>query len=79
MDQLVSFIREVYGSHGPISLHEPVFTGREKEYVNEAIDSTYVSSVGKFVNRFELDLAAYTGSQQAVATVNGTAAHAAAG
>jgi len=74
MDQLVSFIREVYGSHGPISLHEPVFTGREKEYVNEAIDSTYVSSVGKFVNRFELDLAAYTGSQQAVATVNGTAA-----
>ena len=74
MDQLVSFIREVYGSHGPISLHEPVSTGREKEYVNEAIDSTYVSSVGKFVNRFELDLAAYTGSQQAVATVNGTAA-----
>jgi aminotransferase in exopolysaccharide biosynthesis len=42
--------------------------------VNEAIDSTYVSSVGKFVNRFETDLANYTGSQQAVATVNGTAA-----
>ena len=74
MDQLVSFIREAYGSHGPIALHEPIFTGREKEYVNEAIDSTYVSSVGQFVNRFELDLAAYTGSQQAVATVNGTAA-----
>ena len=74
MDQLVSFVREVYGSHQPIALHEPVFTGREKEYVNEAIDSTYVSSIGKFVNRFELDLAAYTGSQQAVATVNGTAA-----
>lgn len=74
MDQLVSFIREVYGSHGPIALHEPIFTGREKDYVNEAIDSTYVSSVGKFVNRFEIDLAHYTGSQQAVATVNGTAA-----
>jgi len=74
MDQLVSFVREVYGSHGPISLHEPVFSGREKEYVNEAIDSTYVSSIGKFVTRFELDLAAYTGSQQAVSTVNGTAA-----
>ena len=74
MDQLVSFVREVYGSHEPIALHEPVFTGREKEYVNEAIDSTYVSSIGKFVTRFELDLAAYTGSQQAVATVNGTAA-----
>ena len=74
MDQLVSFVREVYGSHEPIALHEPVFTGREKEYVNEALDSTYVSSIGKFVTRFELDLAAYTGSQQAVATVNGTAA-----
>ena len=74
MDQLVSFIREVYGSHGPIALHEPIFTGREKDYVNEAIDSTYVSSVGKFVNRFETDLTHYTGSQQAVATVNGTAA-----
>ena len=74
MDQLVSFIREVYGSHGPIALHEPIFTGREKEYVNEAIDSTYVSSVGKFVNQFETDLANYTGTQQAVATVNGTAA-----
>ena len=74
MDQLVSFIREVYGSRGPIALHEPIFTGREKDYVNEAIDSTYVSSVGKFVNRFETDLAHYTGSQQAVATVNGTAA-----
>ena len=74
MDQLVSFIREVYGSHGPIALHEPIFTGREKDYVNEAIDSTYVSSVGQFVNRFETDLANYTGSQQAVATVNGTAA-----
>lgn len=74
MDQLVSFIREVYGSHEPILLHEPLFAGREKEYVNQAIDSTYVSSVGKFVNRFELDLAAYTGSPQAVATVNGTAA-----
>lgn len=74
MDQLVSFIREVYGSHGPIALHEPIFTGREKDYVNEAIDSTYVSSVGKFVNRFETDLAKYTGSQHAVATVNGTAA-----
>ncbi|NDF06959.1 MAG: aminotransferase DegT, partial [Betaproteobacteria bacterium] len=74
MDHLVAFIRDVYGSHQPIALHEPVFTGREKEYVNEAIDSTYVSSIGKFVTRFELDLAAYTGSPQAVATVNGTAA-----
>ena len=74
MEHLVSFIREMYGSHAPIALHEPLFIGREKDYVNEAIDSTYVSSVGKFVNRFEVDLTTYTGSHQAVATVNGTSA-----
>jgi len=74
MEHLVSFIREMYGSHEPIGLHEPLFIGREKDYVNEAIDSTYVSSVGKFVNRFEVDLTTYTGSHQAVATVNGTSA-----
>ncbi len=74
MDHLVSFIREIYGSHDRIALHEPLFRGREKEYVNEAIDSTFVSSVGQFVNRFESDLTDYTRSLQAVATVNGTAA-----
>jgi aminotransferase in exopolysaccharide biosynthesis len=74
MNQLVSFIRDVYGSHETIALHEPLFAGHEKKYVNEAIDSTYVSSVGQFVNRFEIDLSNYTGSHQAVATVNGTAA-----
>lgn len=59
---------------GPASLHEPRFVGNEWAYVKECLDSTYVSSIGKFVDRFEADLAAYTGAKHAVAVVNGTAA-----
>lgn len=73
-DSLVHFIREQYGTKEPIPLHAPVFPGREGEYVLETITSTFVSSVGPFVDRFERDIAVYTGSPRAVATVNGTAA-----
>jgi aminotransferase in exopolysaccharide biosynthesis len=73
-DALVNFIREQYGTNDPIPLHAPVFAGRERDYVVETIASTFVSSVGAFVDRFERDMAAYTGSARAVATVNGTAA-----
>jgi aminotransferase in exopolysaccharide biosynthesis len=58
----------------PKSLHEPRFVGNEWDYVKECLDSTFVSSVGKFVDRFECDLAAYTGAGYAVAVVNGTSA-----
>jgi aminotransferase in exopolysaccharide biosynthesis len=71
---LINFIRDQYRSKDYIPLHAPSFHGREKEYVNETIESTFVSSVGTFVNRFEDDIAAYTRSPKAVATVNGTAA-----
>ena len=74
LDRVVSFIREVYRTTDPIPLHAPVFDGREKEYVLETIDSTFVSSVGKFVDRFEEDLKNYTGAGKAVAIVNGTSA-----
>lgn len=57
-----------------IALHEPRFQGREWEYTKECLDSGWVSSVGKFVDRFEADLAAFTGAAHAVAVVNGTAA-----
>lgn len=73
-EQLISFIRDHYKTNEFIPLHAPVFLGREKEYVTDTIDTTFVSSVGAFVDRFELDMAAYTGSPRAVATVNGTAA-----
>lgn len=57
-----------------IQLHEPRFEGNESKYLQECLQSTYVSSVGPFVNRFERDLADYTGSAYAVAVVNGTSA-----
>jgi aminotransferase in exopolysaccharide biosynthesis len=59
---------------GPVALHEPRFHGNEWSYVKECLDSTFVSSVGKFVDRFEDDLANFTGAKRAVAVVNGTAA-----
>ena len=58
----------------PVSLHEPSFAGNEWQYVKECLDTGWVSSVGKFVDRFELQLAEYTGARRAVAVVNGTAA-----
>lgn len=77
MDQkyykLLDFIRSIYGE-GFIPLHEPRFNGNEKKYLNECIDSTFVSSVGKFVDRFEEVICEYTGARYAVATVNGTSA-----
>ena len=71
--QINEAIRSVVGS-GPVVLHEPVFAGNEWDYVKECLDTGWVSSVGKFVDRFEADLAAYTGAKHAVAVVNGTAA-----
>ena len=60
--------------NGPFTLHEPNFGGNEWKYVKECLDTGWVSSVGKFVDRFEADLVAYTGAKYAVAVVNGTAA-----
>lgn len=74
IDKLIAFVREMYGSTGPIPLHEPVFRGHEAKYVSGTIDSTFVSSVGVFVDRFEQEMAAYVGCPRAVAVVNGTAA-----
>lgn len=73
-EKLISFIREYFRSDEFIPLHAPVFTGKEKAYLVDTIDSTFVSSVGAYVDRFEQDMASYTGAPMAVATVNGTAA-----
>jgi len=72
-DRVADAVRSVTGS-GPVGLHEPNFSGNEWAYLKECLDSTYVSSVGKFVDKFEADLAAFTGARHAVAVVNGTAA-----
>ena len=71
---LVSFIQETFNTKEFIPLHEPRFIGNEKKYLNECIDSTFVSSVGVFVDRFEEEFASYVGAKYAVATVNGTSA-----
>ena len=73
-ENLIRFIRDRYRTDDFVPLHAPVFSGNEKRYVGDTIDSTFVSSVGAFVDRFETDMATYTGSPRAVATVNGTAA-----
>ena len=73
-DDFVRFVRKLYDTEGFIPLYEPKFIGNEKKYLIETIDSTYVSSVGKFVNEFEHKVAEYTGIKYAIATVNGTAA-----
>jgi perosamine synthetase len=72
-EQVVTAISAVVGP-GPASPHEPSFIGNEWLYLKECLDSIFVSSVGKFVDRFELDLANFTGAKHAVAVVNGTAA-----
>lgn len=72
-NEIVAFIRNLYGKpDGFIPLHAPVFMGNEKKYLEECIDTTFVSSVGKFVDQFEEKMAQYTGSTKAVACVNGT-------
>ena len=70
----IDFIRSIYGSERVIPLHEPRFIGNEKKYLNDCIDSTFVSSTGKFVDEFEEKIAKYTGAKYAVATSNGTSA-----
>jgi aminotransferase in exopolysaccharide biosynthesis len=72
--KLINFIRDYYSTNDVIPLHAPVFVGAEEKYVVDTIRSTFVSSVGEFVNRFENDMAAYLGCDSAVTTVNGTAA-----
>lgn len=72
--EIVKFIREVYITDSFIPLHEPRFIGNEKKYLDECIDSTFVSSVGKFVDLFEQKVAEYTGAASAVVCMNGTAA-----
>jgi aminotransferase in exopolysaccharide biosynthesis len=73
VDAIIQFIRQLYGEpEAFIPLHAPVFTGREKEYLAHCIDTTFVSSVGEYVTRFEEMTRDFTGAKRAVAVVNGT-------
>lgn len=69
---VISFIKGLYNNQEFVPLAVPKFIGNEKKYLNECIDTTFVSSVGQFVDRFEKDMAAYTGAKRAVVCVSGT-------
>jgi len=73
IDEVIKFIKKLFDSDEILALHQPVFMGNEKKYLNECIDTTFVSSVGKFVDRFENMIKVYTGAKYAIASVNGTA------
>jgi len=73
-EKAVAFIQEIYQTTDFIPLHEPKFIGNEKKYLNECIDSTFVSSTGEFVDEFESRMQKYTGAKYAVSTNNGTSA-----
>lgn len=73
ISETITFIRDLYGEKEAfIPLHAPTFKGNEKKYLEECIDTTFVSSVGTFVDLFEEKVAAYTGAKHAVVCVNGT-------
>lgn len=74
MEYIINFIKNIFGKEGIVPLHEPKFIGNEKKYLNDCLDSTFVSSVGKYVDIFEKEFANTIGSRYAIATVNGTAA-----
>jgi len=73
-DGFIELVREIYGTKDFIPLHEPRFLGNEKKYLADTIDSTFVSSVGAYVDEFEKKIASFTGTKHAIATVNGTSA-----
>lgn len=73
-DPFIKFVREIYKTKEFIPLHAPVFKGNEKKYLLQCIDSSYVSSVGEFVNRFETEVAKKHKVKYAIATTNGTSA-----
>jgi perosamine synthetase len=73
-EKIVSFIKSLYPTENPVPLHAPRFTGNEKKYLIDCIESTYVSYVGQYVSRFEDAIRQFTGAKYAVAVSTGTAA-----
>jgi len=73
INQFISFVQGHYSTDKFIPLHEPRFRGNEKKYLLDTIDSTFVSSVGGYVDQFENKMEQFTGAAKAVAVVNGTA------
>ena len=72
LKEIEFFIKQKFPDQDFIPLHAPVFQGNERKYLIDAIDSTFVSSVGAYVNKFEEMMAKITGAKYAIAIVNGT-------
>jgi perosamine synthetase len=72
--QVIGFIKNQFNNKEFIPLHEPRFLGNEKKYVTDTIDSTFVSSVGSYVDKFELMMSSISGTNKSIAVVNGTSA-----
>ena len=70
----IKHIKNSFGNKEFTPLHEPVFFGNEKKYLLNCIDSTFVSSVGEYVNQFEFEMAKFTNTKRSIAVVNGTSA-----
>lgn len=71
--EVIEFIKSLYPEYKDnVFLHPPIFLGNEKKYLNDCIDTTFVSSVGQYVDQFEQKIAEYTGAAKAVVCVNGT-------
>ena len=70
--EITDFVHDLYANRDFVPLSVPLFAGNEKKYLEECIDTTFVSSVGPFVDRFEKDIASYTGAARAVVCVSGT-------
>jgi len=73
-EKIVGFIKSLYPAENPVPLHAPRFSGNEKKYLIDCIDTTYVSYVGQYVSRFEDEIRQYTCAKHAVAVSTGTAA-----
>tara|TARA_B110000046_G_scaffold28052_1_gene28794 strand:+ start:99883 stop:101025 length:1143 start_codon:yes stop_codon:yes gene_type:complete len=71
-NNIVQFIKSQFSNQDFIPLHEPRFIGNEKKYLNDCIDSTFVSSVGAYVDLFEKKMCELTGAKHCIAIVNGT-------
>lgn len=73
LNKFIKTIRELY-QKDKVGLHDPVFSGNEKKYLSDVIDSTFVSYTGKYVEEFEREIASFSGTKFAVSVINGTSA-----
>lgn len=69
---ITDFVKSQFPNKDFIPLHVPLFIGNEKKYLLNTIDSTFVSSVGAYVNQFETMMCEITGAKHCIAIVNGT-------